>query len=138
MNGNESDPISYIHLVIDLIVIPNLQGCLMEQNKGLPVFKSKYVKPFLQFDKKDGRIYLGFKMEQYVYLQPEKKHTNEEIAGSIRAEFDLLANDYISEFSRFLRETWRKQSTVPRMEILEDKPCVVRSIDGGLKVSSIK
>ena len=109
----------------------------MEKNKK-PIFKSKYVKPFLQLDKKQGRIYLGFNAAQYLYLQPEKKHTNEEIAGSIRAQFDLLANDYISEFSRFLKETWNKQSTIPKMEILEDKPCIVRSIDGGLKVSSSK
>lgn len=101
-------------------------------------FKSDYIKPFLELDKGAGKIYLGFETVHHKYLQPEKRHTNEQIASSVHAQFNMLANNYISEFSRFLREIWTGGSKLPKVKILEDKPCVVRAIDGGLKVSSSK
>ena len=103
-----------------------------------PLFKSNYIKPFLKLDKDEGKIYLGFEMQQYLYLQPEKKNTNEQIANSIRAQFDILANDYVIEFSRFMKEIWSQKSGLPKLEIIDDNLCTVRAINGGLKVSSTK
>lgn len=109
---------------------------MARNNKKRLPFKSELIKPFLKLDKDQGKVFLGFDMQQYRYLQLEKHNTNDEIVASIDVQFRVLTSDFISEFSRFLKEVSSGISSLPKLEIIDDKPCEVRAINGNVKIPS--
>ena len=100
-------------------------------------FKSRFIEPFCYLEE-DGKIYVGFDIRMQHSHDDVKTTDPAEMATKIQASLNELSATFAFEFNRFLVEYINGVIAPPKLKVRKSKPAIVRSIDGGLKISSSK